>query len=277
MNSNNIETPSSPLGLIWDGNDYSCAYDALFTIFYNIWVEKPRTCTRRFKSLDNQYLTTLVSGFDQVLHKQKSFEVIRDIVRSMLHAAYPERFPMGRVGTSVAALGEEILNTENTVTSSQLICTQCQYEEPEISNKLGYIVHADRDTTGSTSRWVQSLHQQQQKRCPECLAEMHQPIFYNEPPYLLVLEYHQNNLKTSHKLKIGQDQDEVELHLKGMVYHGGFHFTSRFVSENGNVWYHDGRITGNACINNGHLTGLQDSALRRCRGRDLVLAVYAQN
>jgi hypothetical protein len=95
MNSNNIETPSSPLGLIWDGDDYSCAYDALFTIFYNIWVEKPRTCTRRFKSLDNQYLTTLVSGFDQVLHKQKSFEVIRDIVRSMLHAAYPERFPMG--------------------------------------------------------------------------------------------------------------------------------------------------------------------------------------
>jgi hypothetical protein len=27
----------SPSGLIWDGNDYSCAYDALLTILYEIW------------------------------------------------------------------------------------------------------------------------------------------------------------------------------------------------------------------------------------------------
>jgi hypothetical protein len=27
----------SPAGLIWDGNNYTCAYDALFTILYKIW------------------------------------------------------------------------------------------------------------------------------------------------------------------------------------------------------------------------------------------------
>ena len=28
---------SSPSGLIWDGYNYSCAYDALFTVLYEIW------------------------------------------------------------------------------------------------------------------------------------------------------------------------------------------------------------------------------------------------
>ena len=29
---------STPKGLIWDGVDYSCAYDALFSILHNIWL-----------------------------------------------------------------------------------------------------------------------------------------------------------------------------------------------------------------------------------------------
>ena len=28
---------SPPSGLIWDGANYSCAYDALFTVLYEIW------------------------------------------------------------------------------------------------------------------------------------------------------------------------------------------------------------------------------------------------
>jgi hypothetical protein len=30
------DNSSSPDGLIWDGDNYSCAYDALFTILYEI-------------------------------------------------------------------------------------------------------------------------------------------------------------------------------------------------------------------------------------------------
>ena len=29
--------PSSPAELIWDGDIYSCAYNALFTVLYEIW------------------------------------------------------------------------------------------------------------------------------------------------------------------------------------------------------------------------------------------------
>jgi hypothetical protein len=80
MDKKNNDTTDSPLGLIWDGTDYSCAYDALFVILYNIWAEKPRTWTKKLKSLDNQFLTLLVNGFKQVLHEQNSFEAVRDTV-----------------------------------------------------------------------------------------------------------------------------------------------------------------------------------------------------
>src|ERR1700736_6832292 len=39
---------SSPSGLVWDGDNYSCAYDALFTILYEIWSTDTRTWKRRF-------------------------------------------------------------------------------------------------------------------------------------------------------------------------------------------------------------------------------------
>src|ERR1700691_5872065 len=32
-----------PLGLLWDSQDYSCSYDSLFTILYNIWQDAPLT------------------------------------------------------------------------------------------------------------------------------------------------------------------------------------------------------------------------------------------
>src|SRR5271168_5619068 len=33
-----VQNQDSPIGLIWDSEDYSCAYDALFTILGDIWV-----------------------------------------------------------------------------------------------------------------------------------------------------------------------------------------------------------------------------------------------
>ena len=193
-----------------------------------------------------------------------------------VHLEQPARFPMGCVGTSVASLATEICRTPNPVASSQLICKQCEYYEPQRSDRLAYIVHADRYTIGSTSRWIRTLEHEQQSRCPVCLAEMEQPIFYNEPPSLLVLEYSGKNVKTSHKLIIEHDKGFIDLYLRGIVYLGGFHFTCRIFSEGGDIYYHDGRETGVTCINDGQLKTMQYSSLQTCKNRGLILAVYAR-
>ena len=37
-----FDEEDTPPGTQWDGNNYSCAYDALFTILFNIWTVKPK-------------------------------------------------------------------------------------------------------------------------------------------------------------------------------------------------------------------------------------------
>ena len=52
----------APHGSQWDGDNYRCAYDALFTILFNIWVSNPKKWKKIFKD-SNQYLSTLHDGF----------------------------------------------------------------------------------------------------------------------------------------------------------------------------------------------------------------------
>src|SRR5258705_10810589 len=55
---------SSPSGLIWDGADYSCAYDALFTVLYEIWSSDTKVWTRRFKEINQHHLKSLSVCFN---------------------------------------------------------------------------------------------------------------------------------------------------------------------------------------------------------------------
>jgi hypothetical protein len=66
------------------------------------------------------------------------------------------------------------------------------------------------------------------------------------------------------------------LKLRGIVYHGRYHFTSHIVSTEQKVWYHDGITTRNLCTGEEKLVNISDLELRKCKNRDLVLAIYAQ-
>jgi len=111
---------SSPSGLIWDGNNYSCAYDALFTILYEIWSTDTRAWTRRFKEINQHHLKSLSACFKKYMNGQASFETARDIIRHKIHSHSPAQFPYGTRGTSVLALASAILAPHNFVASQVL-------------------------------------------------------------------------------------------------------------------------------------------------------------
>lgn len=73
-----------------------------------------------------------------------------------------------------------------------------------------------------------------------------------------------------------EDGKSTQLYLRGIVYHRENHFTSRVISSIGNMWYHDGMVTQQTCIDDRELKLTSDDALRTCQDKDLVLAVYAQ-
>ena len=91
----------------------------------------------------------------------------------------------------------------------------------------------------------------------------------------MILEYPEKAIRTSHKIVFHTDEGNITLHLRGIIYHGGYHFTSRVIDSEGNVWYYDGQ-KGQTCDEEGNLGSKSDQDLRECKGRNLVLAVYSQ-
>jgi hypothetical protein len=273
--NNNPDIDDNLLGLKWDADNWSCAYDSLFVIFYNIWYENPFIWTSRLLEINNEYMLALVNGFRHVLEKKVSLENVRDNIRMQLHLNDPVNFPTGLATASVGILAIKMLDTIEVVTVTQLCCSQCEYKEPKIDNALGYILHGVNSFYQTTSQWLQSLQQQTQKKCPNCFTNMSQPILYCKPPNLLIFEYPMQNIKADHIITFKIDEDYIVLQLKGIVYQGGFHFTSHFISNNHIVWYHDGMTTGHKFINDGSILMAIDDNLKFCRNRNLVLAVYA--
>ena len=92
------------------------------------------------------------------------------------------------------------------------------------------------------------------------------------------LYLHNTIAKSSHKFKIKVNNNSTTLlYLKGIVYYGEYHFTSRIITKDGKIWFNDGIETGGKSIEEGHLSTMTDENLRKCKGKDLVLTVYACN
>jgi hypothetical protein len=266
----------SPTGLIWDNDNYSCAYDSLLVILFDIWKDNQQEWSNIFRNI-NQHCTTLSEGFLEISRENITFEQVRDHFRSILYMQNPVMFPRGTHGISVTTLAQEMFKVDYYIASSQHQCPRCDYAEIPIDDKLGYVLHADNTTRYSTHNWINTISQSTHRRCPDCNNKMKQVVFYNNTPHIIILEYPFKDIKTSHQLEFVAENGEIKiLKLRGIVYHGGYHFTSRIISSKQEVWYHDGITTRNLCTSEDKLVNISDLQLRRCRNKDLVLAIYAQ-
>src|SRR3989440_8174093 len=114
------------------------------------------------------------------------------------------RYPRGPVGISVTQLASELFKVDTIISSSQNHCTCCEYAEDPVDDRLGYVVHADSSVTGSTAEWIDKLSQKTCRVCLDCRTQMQQILFYNDVPPILVLEYPQRSIVTSHNLNLRQ-------------------------------------------------------------------------
>jgi len=72
---------------------------------------------------------------------------------------------------------------------------------------------------------------------------MMQPISFKASSNVLIFEINSKNIKLSKTLKFEQEGETVVLDVRGLIYHGDFHFTSRIIGTDDIVWYHDGMTT----------------------------------
>ncbi|KZT19600.1 hypothetical protein NEOLEDRAFT_1077501, partial [Neolentinus lepideus HHB14362 ss-1] len=62
--------------------------------------------------------------------------------------------------------------------------------------------------------------------------------------------------------------------LRGLIYFGDFHFTSRFVSKTGDIWFNDGTTTGRECRKEGNIKSTNMPDLLKCGTQTTTLLIY---
>ena len=269
---------TNPKGLLWDGNNYSCAYDALFTVLYYIWNGNRFLWNVNARHLQSQYLQTLGTGFLAASQNTKTLEKLRDEVRKTLNSKDPQTFPYGHEGTSLSQLTLEIFSSRVKIAKSQVSCSNCDFFYPPVDDGLGSVFVMDHTASRSTYHTLHNFSHPTAEQCPECQAQMLSKLHYVQHPGILVFDHSVYMIKPSKSIKFaGVGNRLIKYKLHGLLYFGNFHFTSRLISAEGDVWYHDGMNMEEECRSQGHRELMKDEDWQTCEGRKLVMSIYVKS
>jgi hypothetical protein len=260
----------SPIGLTWDSDDWSCAYDAMFTILCDIWIQNPNKWSRLFSWI-SMPLQMLAFNYKEVIKGKKTLESARNSVRNMLYNKDKNLFPKGTAGTSISDLAEKLMNGTQKLCYAKIQCTICNTEVLlDTPNNMMYI----HSRAKNINEWFKSW-QEYTSICNKCKLLQKTVHGFLNPPELLMFSLESNNIAISKMVKVTVSSKPSVLLLKGVVYLGDFHFTSQLVSDK-NIWFHDGQVTKNKCKKEGHISDFDDKKLKQCNNAQAVLAIYSK-
>ena len=96
----------------------------------------------------------------------------------------------------------------------------------------------DNFTTSTASRCM---------TCDTCL--LWRTLFVQSPP-VIIFEFEGGVVPSLSPILwiTGGETGRVRYNLRGIVYYNDQHFTSRFVTGTGMIWFHDGMLTGSSLI-----------------------------
>ncbi|KAF8187237.1 hypothetical protein K438DRAFT_1541578, partial [Mycena galopus ATCC 62051] len=263
-------TVSTPVGLVWDFQNHSCAYDALFTCIYNVWVAHGPKWSARLSTI-NGYNTLMATAFDSVSRKTKTLQNARDAVRASLTVDFPAYFPVGTSLTSLDQLTEKMFagtywgsETEKCTKCTLVRCAdagaQC-LATVTVDNAL----RAQYKNTYSLSHWIAANRVRSGRRsCTGCGNGTTVIEKFQHPPPLLLFSLADDNIHIDSLLNVDVGGEKKRYAVRGVVYSGSNHFTARIVAENGQVWYHDGIETGPTMQNEGNLFQMDSYFLNKC-------------
>ncbi|TDL13373.1 hypothetical protein BD410DRAFT_735480, partial [Rickenella mellea] len=258
-----------------DSKNYSCSYDALFTILYNIWIQTPTDFYTRI-AMRNPFMTHLENLFREMKNNLISPEDARNIIRPSIHNHNPDYFPWGKKGVNMVHLSELFFKIRaKTIVYKYFKCTSCSSNYTETSNSFLFVQLHEFEGT-STQKWFNFLtkNNPSSQMCNNCNQNMMAYMKFSRLPALLALDIYAQNTSISHKLNVKIWDEPKTLRLAGIIYFGKAHFTARIVDKNEEVWWHDGMKTQNKCKNEGNLHNITPHKLKNLKGRKACLVIY---
>ena len=274
INSPNQIT-TGPIGFKWDSQNYSCSYDALFTILYNIWSETPIHFRARLAKR-NTFTAQLEEQFQYIKNHIISPEAARDNIRPLIHDYNPSDFPLGRKGASMIHLSDLFFKSDRRVADKNLKCTNCLSQKSDIIKS--YLFKQIQQFEGTTTqKWFKFITSENPAAeiCENCNQNLMTYTNFHKVPAVIALDIYAQKTSISHKLTFKIWDDVKALNLAGIVYLGDEHFTARIIEQNKNMWWHDGITTKSNCIFEGNLKNITPQKLKYLHGKKACLAIYS--
>ncbi len=124
--------PSEPLGTIWDAQNWSCSYDALFTILWNMWREDHHGVASQDNIMQNPCFHTLVEQFINIEAGYLTLDQARNTVRNKLNAQNAQNFPWGTIGVDMKDLLNAMFKQAPNASLGQETthCSECSLHNP---------------------------------------------------------------------------------------------------------------------------------------------------
>ena len=137
-------------GCVWDAADYSCAFDAVFMVFYSIYGRSSQDWRNIWKGESPERNAPLGNFFDLLLSVATTcnpqeysswFSRCRDIFRDQVTESNPTRFPRGDEPAPVGDILQLILGGPNAepLAYQHLVCTGCGAEKPNARLSLSFL------------------------------------------------------------------------------------------------------------------------------------------
>ncbi|PPQ81451.1 hypothetical protein CVT26_007746 [Gymnopilus dilepis] len=239
------DPPTQPLSLMgptWDSQDFSCAYDSVLFILANLYNECRATERKDWKTV-----SPLVNNIIDCLEGNSNEpNVTRNMLRNTLHTMDPESFPKGQRGVDIEHLISAICGRNDDEDISYLSCHSCNSTTVTSCFHLNTIVYPEAPSAATPvsfrDQWV--ARDTNSVVCHHCLLEKarveyldHPKFAQRLPPFICVpLVY--GSLIIDDTLVL--ENQMTQYTLKGMIYHGDFHFIAAFRDSAGEIWKHDG-------------------------------------
>jgi hypothetical protein len=285
---------SSPIAMSWDSSSYSCAYDSLFTVLYSVWQNDPSS-EYLSNASKNVYWNMLHTSFNEVKSGDISLNRARDRTRQLLNNKDRRKFPSGQRYASLDDLSEYMFELTCQVNTVNLLCRRCNIDHMTQVEKLLFIqlnpsvwlngselAQLDGEPSDrSVNDWIKVyLNQNSSRRCWQCHTQLTKTrVFHKAPDFLAIQVHHTPLIKIENKMMIPDNSGTThQLKLSGIIYHDelAMHYTSRFVGPDMKVWFHDGILTGNSCIDQGHISSFNTAKLREIGNKKASLLLYTK-
>ena len=288
---------------MWSGENWSCAYDTVFMSFWSIYRGSSPDWRNKWKEQSPRCGNLLGAAFDSLLATaqdsrtsqealSQEFTSFRETFRDELSRTNPAYFQRhGMVPASVCRILSHIFGDSAKCEPhlDQLVaCNRCgiSTHDPSSFTLLGSAQMLDgylsEDVHGpflplqtAMTRYVQRFSQEPRcSRCSICSGPLVlESLSIPEMPWLWVELCDGLPMLPSYRLVLGLQEQHQVFNLQAIIYHGGNHFTARFLDQSATWWRYDDTWRFGAP----RIDSVEDEAdLLKNDGRSAVFLLYRQ-